>query len=299
MRIGWPSELHPGIRSRPPAASQRHFHLDDADRELAGTKRWDHMRLGFAVQLARSIPRRVPGRACRCPRRGRRPFGPAAWHLRCGLPDPIPHRRGRWLHSAEIKKRHGYREFAGPRSYHHGRRELRCSFGSIATVPPSSSRGVRPRCSASLPDDRWCRSTPRSSLPRRRAGHRFVRSSSTGRSTGARMISVWSARRKVAEPGDTCFGVETGCRSPGDAAADRPRTVLLLLVRAEAQGPACGHSDRWALGAFALSGIRRRSLRPSTRSRRPGSVPPAAVPPLSAPPPGRSCRRGSIRPARP
>jgi len=29
----------------------RHFHLDDADRELATAKRWDHMRLGFAVQL--------------------------------------------------------------------------------------------------------------------------------------------------------------------------------------------------------------------------------------------------------
>ncbi len=28
----------------------RHFHLDDADRELAGAKRWDHMRLGFGAQ---------------------------------------------------------------------------------------------------------------------------------------------------------------------------------------------------------------------------------------------------------
>lgn len=30
----------------------RHFHLDDADRELASSKRWDHMRLGFAVLFA-------------------------------------------------------------------------------------------------------------------------------------------------------------------------------------------------------------------------------------------------------
>ncbi len=29
----------------------RHFHLDDADRDLATAKRWNHMRLGFAVQL--------------------------------------------------------------------------------------------------------------------------------------------------------------------------------------------------------------------------------------------------------
>ncbi len=37
----------------------RHFHLDDAaksegfarDRELASSKRWDHMRLGFVVRL--------------------------------------------------------------------------------------------------------------------------------------------------------------------------------------------------------------------------------------------------------
>ncbi len=100
-----------------PSAEQlaRHFHLDDADRELAGTKRWDHMRLGFAVQLGTvrflgaflDEPAAVPGGVA----------GHLAQQLGifdAGCLTKYATARGRWLHSAEIKERHGYREFADP-----------------------------------------------------------------------------------------------------------------------------------------------------------------------------------------
>ena len=100
-----------------PSAEQlaRHFHLDDADRELAGAKRWDHMRLGFAVQLGTvrflgafldepaTVPMSVAGHLAQ----------------QLGISDAgcltrYATARGRWLHSAEIKERHGYREFTDP-----------------------------------------------------------------------------------------------------------------------------------------------------------------------------------------
>ena len=97
-----------------PGADQlaRHFHLDDADRELAGIKRWDHMRLGFAVQLGTvrflgafleepvAVPSGVAGHLAQ--QLGIHDAGCLAQYATA---------RGRWLHSAEIKERHGYREF--------------------------------------------------------------------------------------------------------------------------------------------------------------------------------------------
>ncbi len=93
----------------------RHFHLDDADRELAASKRWDHMRLGFAVQLGTvrflgtflDDPAAVPAGVA----------GDLARQL--GIADPgclaqYDVGRVRWLHAAEIRERHGYREFTDP-----------------------------------------------------------------------------------------------------------------------------------------------------------------------------------------
>jgi TnpA family transposase len=93
----------------------RHFHLDDADRELAMAKRWDHMRLGFAVQLGTvrflgtfvddlaTVPARVVDDMAR--------------QLSIGNPDCITvyrDSRARWQHAREIRIRLGYREFIEP-----------------------------------------------------------------------------------------------------------------------------------------------------------------------------------------
>jgi len=93
----------------------RHFHLDDADRDLATAKRWDHMRLGFAVQLGTvrflgtflddpvDVPTGVSSDMAR----------------QLGIADPAclaMYREGRvrWQHAREIRAGFGYREFTDP-----------------------------------------------------------------------------------------------------------------------------------------------------------------------------------------
>ena len=93
----------------------RHFHLDDADPELATAKRWDHMRLGFAVQLGTvrflgtflddpvDVPVGVTGDLAR----------------QLEIADPaclVLYREGRvrWQHAREIRAGFGYREFTDP-----------------------------------------------------------------------------------------------------------------------------------------------------------------------------------------
>ena len=90
----------------------RYFHLDDADRELAGTKRSDPMRLGYAVQLGTvrflgtflddpaDVPPGVSGDIAR----------------QLGIANPrclTQYREGRakWQHAREIRAGFGYREF--------------------------------------------------------------------------------------------------------------------------------------------------------------------------------------------
>ena len=100
-----------------PSADQlaRHFHLDDADRELATAKRWDHMRLGFAVQLGTvrflgtflDDPVDVPVGVT----------GDLARQLEIADPACLAlYREGRvrWQHAWEIRAGFGYREFTDP-----------------------------------------------------------------------------------------------------------------------------------------------------------------------------------------
>ena len=93
----------------------RHFHLDDADRDLAASKRWDYMRLGFAVQLGTV---RFLGTFLDDP--GDVPVGVTGDMARqLGIADPgclTLYCEGRvwWQHAREIRAGFGYREFTDP-----------------------------------------------------------------------------------------------------------------------------------------------------------------------------------------
>ncbi|HYD55851.1 MAG TPA: DUF4158 domain-containing protein, partial [Burkholderiales bacterium] len=93
----------------------RYFHLDDADLTMIRRRRWDHMRLGFAVQLGtvRFLgtflvdPTEVPIAVA------------TTLAQRIGIADPgclARYREGtaRWQHAAEIRQAYGYREFTVP-----------------------------------------------------------------------------------------------------------------------------------------------------------------------------------------
>jgi hypothetical protein len=93
----------------------RYFHLDDADLAMIGRRRWDHMRLGFAVQLGTvrflgaflADPTEVPAEVA------------TTLAKRIGIADPgclvrYRDRKARWQHASEIRQAYGYRDFADP-----------------------------------------------------------------------------------------------------------------------------------------------------------------------------------------
>ena len=98
-----------------PEQLARYFHLDDADRALIATRRWDHMRLGFAAQLGtvRFLSTFLDDLAGV-------PAGVAADLARqLDIADPsclAHYREGRtrWQHAREIRTLFGYREFTDP-----------------------------------------------------------------------------------------------------------------------------------------------------------------------------------------
>jgi TnpA family transposase len=93
----------------------RYFHLDDSDRDLIRRRRYDHVPLGFAVQLGTvrflgtflADPTAVP------------PVVVKTMAVQVTVADPRcleRYRTGetRWDHMAEIRRHYGYREFSEP-----------------------------------------------------------------------------------------------------------------------------------------------------------------------------------------
>ena len=93
----------------------RYFYLDDADLVTIRRRRWEHMRLGFAVQLGTvrflgtflADPTEVP------------PIVVTTLAQRIGVSDPTcldQYWEGkiRWEHAGEIREIYGYREFTDP-----------------------------------------------------------------------------------------------------------------------------------------------------------------------------------------
>jgi TnpA family transposase len=93
----------------------RYFYFDDADRAMILRRRWDHMRLGFAIQLGTvrflgtflADPADVPAAVTQTVARQ---IGIAD----IGCLDRYAHGNARWRHAAEIRQSYGYREFTDP-----------------------------------------------------------------------------------------------------------------------------------------------------------------------------------------
>jgi hypothetical protein len=91
----------------------RYFHLDDTDLAMISRRRWNHMRLGFAVQLGTV---RFLGTFIADPTDVPAPVS-AILAQQIGLADPAclaQYREGnaRWQHAAEIRRAYGYRDFS-------------------------------------------------------------------------------------------------------------------------------------------------------------------------------------------
>lgn len=107
-----------GRFSGEPSAEQlaRFFYLDDADRSLIGRRRWDHMRLGFAIQLGTvrflgtflDDPTDVPKNVVKT-------LGRQIGVTDASCLSRYVEGKSRWDHAEEIQRRYGYRAFADPK----------------------------------------------------------------------------------------------------------------------------------------------------------------------------------------